>query len=275
MAPSRSAAKLSLSVIISLLPWSAGKMNSGSNRARIARFGDFHVDLHARELYRNDICLKAEEKPLKVLELLLKTPGDVVSRRTLCEKLWPNTTVAYEQNLNTAVNKLRVLLRDSARRPRFIETLPGRGYRFVAFVERPERASSAMEKTILVVLPFENFGSADAKYFAEGLIEDLISQLAQLNPKRLGVIARTSANQYMGTKKSIHEISRELKADYVIEGSVRRERRRIRITAQLIGAKHQTHLWSATYDRVLGDILSVQQGVSQQISSALASELRL
>lgn len=249
----------------------------GSNRARIARFGDFHVDLQARELYRNGMRLKAEEKPLKVLELLLKTPGDVVSRRTLCEKLWPNTTVAYEQNLNTAVNKLRVLLQDSARRPRFIETLPGRGYRFVSFVERPgRRAYSAMGKRKLVVLPFENFGdSADQKYFAEGLIADLIYQLAQLNPRRLGVIARTSAIQYMGTRKSIRDISRELKAHYVIEGSVRREGKRVRITAQLVGAKDQVHLWSATYDRVLGDILSVQQDVSRQIGRALASELPL
>ena len=117
----------------------------GNNRERIARFGNFEVDFHARELHRNGVRLQAEEKPLKVLELLLKNPGEVVSRKALREKLWPDTTVAYEQNLNTAINKLRVLLRDSARRPRFMETLPGRGYRFVSFVERPgRRAYSAM-----------------------------------------------------------------------------------------------------------------------------------
>jgi len=267
--------KPSLRVIISLamIRW---KRTVGNHCTRIVRFGNFQLDLHTRELYRNGVRIKAEEKPLKVLELLLKNPGDVVSRKALREKLWPNTTVAYEQNLNTAVNKLRVLLRDPARRPRFIETLPGRGYRFVASVDRPERASSAMRKTILVVLPFENFGgSADQKYFAEGLIADLISQLAQLNPQRLGVIARTSAIQYMGTKKSIRDISRELKAHYVIEGSVRCARKRIRVTAHLIGAKDEIHLWSATYDRVMGDILSVQQNVSRQIGRALASELPL
>ena len=248
----------------------------GNHCARIVRFENFHVDLHARELYRNGVRIKAEEKQLKVLELLLKNPGDVVGRKALRGKLWPNTTVAYEQNLNTAVNKLRVLLRDSARRPRFIETLPGRGYRFVASVDRPRRASSAKKKTILVVLPFENFGDrADQKYFAEGLIVDLISQLAQLNPKRLGVIARTSAIQCMGRNKSIREISRELKAHYVIEGSVRRERKCIRITVHLIRAKDETHLWSATYDRVLGDILNVQHHVSRRIARALASELPL
>jgi len=143
-------------------------------------------------------------------------------------------------------------------------------------VDRPRRASSAKKKTILVVLPFENFGDrADQKYFAEGLIVDLISQLAQLNPKRLGVIARTSAIQYMGRKKSIREISRELKAHYVIEGSVRRERKCIRITVHAIRAKDETHLWSATYDRVLGDILNVQHHVSRRIARALASELPL
>src|SRR5258708_39068754 len=131
-----------------------------------------------------------------------------------------------------------------------------------------------MGKRKLVVLPFENFGdSADQKYFAEGLIADLISQLAQRNPKLLGVIARTSAIQYMGTKKSIRDISRELKAHYVIEGSVRRERKRVRITVHLIGAKDETQLWSATYDRVLGDILSVQHHVSRRIGRPLASDL--
>jgi len=247
----------------------------GNNRARIARFGDFQVDFHARELHRNGVRLKAEEKPLKLLELLVKNPGEVVSRKALCGKLWPNTTVVYEQNLNTAVNKLRVLLQDPARRPRFIETLPGRGYRFVALVERTKPTSSAIRKAILAVLPFENFGrSADQRYFAEGLIEDLISALTQLNPKRLGVIARTSASRHWDTKKSIREISRELKADYVIQGSVRREQTRVRITTQLVGAKDETHLWSATYDRVLGDILNVQQDVSQQIARALASQIR-
>jgi TolB-like protein len=247
-----------------------------NHRARIILFDNFQVDLHAREIHRDGVRIGAEEKPLKVLELLIKHPGEVVSRKALREKLWPNTTVAYEQNLNTAVNKLRVLLRDSARRPRFIETLPRRGYRFRAFVQIRQGATSSVRKRILVVLPFENFcDSAAQGCFAEGLTEDLTFRLAQLDPKRLGIIARTSAVQYKRAEKSIRDISRELKADYVIEGSVRRERRRIRITAQLIGAKDQTHLWSATYDRVLGDILSVQQDVSQQISRALASELLL
>ena len=249
-------------------------MNMGNKRERIARFGNFEVDLHARELHRNGVRLKAEEKPLKVLELLLKNPGEVVSRKALREKLWPDTTVAYEQNLNTAVNKLRILLRDSARRPRFIETLPGRGYRFVAPVERAKPMSLAIGKAILAVLPFENCGRRAAqKYFADGLIEDLISELTQLSPKRLGVIAGTSTIRRWAAKKSTRELSRELKADYVIQGSVRREQTRVRITAHLVGAKDHTHLWSATYDRVLGDILSVQQDVSHQIARALASEL--
>jgi adenylate cyclase len=134
--------------------------------------------------------------------------------------------------------------------------------------------SLAIGKAILAVLPFENFGRRAAqKYFADGLIEDLISELTQLSPKRLGVIAGTSTIRRWAAKKSIRELSRELKADYVIHGSVRREQTRVRITAHLVGAKDQTHLWSATYDRVLGDILSVQQDVSHQIARALASEL--
>jgi TolB-like protein len=248
----------------------------GNRRARIVRFGNFEVDFHARELHRHAVRVKAEKKPLTVLELLLRNPGEVVSRKVLREKLWPNTTVAYEQSLNAAVNKLRVLLRDSARRPRFIETLPRRGYRFRAFAQIRQHATSSARKRILVVLPFKNFGgSATQRCFADGLTEDLTFRLAQLDPERLGIIARTSALQYKGTEKSIRSISKELRAHYIIEGGVRYERGRIRITAQLVEAKDQPHLWSATYDRVLHSILGLQRDISNQIRRALERELLL
>jgi TolB-like protein len=245
-------------------------MNDVRIAAPVVRFGTFEVNLDSRELRKHGMRIRLEEKPFQILELLLDRAGHVVSRKTLREKLWPDTVVSYEHGLNTAINKLRDLLGDSARSPRFIETLPRVGYRFIAPVGQPGEAA----KKMLLVLPFENLcGDCEQEYFVEGLTEETISQLGQLNPKKLGVIARTSAVQYKATKKSIGEIVAELHVDCVLEGSVRCNGRRVRITGQLIEARDQAHLWSATYDRELRDVLDVQTDVARQIGKALALEL--
>jgi TolB-like protein/Tfp pilus assembly protein PilF len=240
----------------------------------IVRFGTFELDLSSRELRKHGMLMRLEEKPFHILLLLIEQAGRVVTRRALREKLWPDTHVGYDQNLNTAVNKLRELLGDSAQSSRFIETLPRLGYRFIAPVMIPARASSLKTKKMLAVLPFENLGgNPEQEYFADGLTEEMISHLGQLDPRRLGVIARTSAIQYKNTRKSITEIASELKVSYVLEGSVRCEGNGARITAQLIEARDQTHLWSASYNRDLRDILSVQADVARQVGRALSLEL--
>jgi TolB-like protein/Tfp pilus assembly protein PilF len=240
----------------------------------IMRFGTFEVDLESRELRKHGMLVRLEEKPFRILQLLLEQAGRVVTRRALREKLWPDTHVGYDQNLNTAVNKLRELLGDSAQSSRFIETLPRLGYRFIAPVMIPARSSSLDAKKMLAVLPFENLGGdPEQEYFADGLTEEMISHLGQLDPRRLGVIARTSAIQYKDTRKSITEIASELKVSFVLEGSVRCEGNGARITAQLIAAMDQTHLWSRSYNRDLRDILSVQADVARQVGRALSLEL--
>jgi TolB-like protein/Flp pilus assembly protein TadD len=249
-------------------------MNERDGWSEAMKFGTFQIDLRSRELRKHGMRIRIEEKPFQILELLLDHADQVVTRRTLREKLWPDTYVGYEHNLNTAVNKLRELLGDSAQSPRYIETLPRLGYRFIAPVTKPGRSSSALEKKVLAVLPFENLSrDAEQEYFADGLTEEMISHLGRLNPKRLGVIARTSSIQYKATKKSIGEIAEELKVAYILEGSVRREGTRARVTAQLIETRDQTHLWSASYDRDLRDILSVQADVARQVGRALSLEL--
>src|SRR6266571_6788350 len=248
-------------------------MNDAQSVAPVVRFGTFEVNLHSRELRKHGMRIRLEEKPFQILEMLLERNGQVVTRKTLRERLWPDTYVGYEHSLNTAVNKLRDLLGDSARSPRFVETLPRLGYRFIAPVIKPEKAIAAA-KRMLLVLPFENIsGNSEQEYFADGLTEEMISHLGRLNPKRLGVIARTSAIQYKDTKKSIGEIAAELNVDCVLEGSIRCDGQRLRITGQLIEARDQTHLWSATYDRYLRDIPDVQTDVARQIGKALALEL--
>ncbi len=249
-------------------------MNEWASRPQAVRFGTFEVDLESRELRKHGLRLRLEEKPFQILELLLERPGQVITRRVLREKLWPDTHVGYEHNLNTAVNKLRELLGDSAQSPRFIETLPRLGYRFIAPVLKPGRAGSLTGRKMLAVLPLQDLGgNSGEEYFADGLTEELISHLGQLDPKRLGVIARTSAIQYKTTKKSVGQIAQELNVGYVLEGTVRREGRRVRITAQLIEAQDQTHLWSASYDRKFDDVLGMQADVAREVGKALACEL--
>jgi TolB-like protein/DNA-binding winged helix-turn-helix (wHTH) protein len=237
------------------------------------RFGAFEVDFQSRELRKHGMRLRLEEKPFQILEMLLERAGHVVTRIMLREKLWPDTVVGYEHGLNTAVNKLRDLLGDCARSPRYIETLPRLGYRFISQLLRPGKLAGT-DKRMLLVLPFENLGcDTEQEYFADGLTEEMISHLGQLNPKRLGVIARTSAIQYKGTKKSIGEIAGELHVDCVLEGSIRCDGQRLRITGQLIQAHDQTHLWSASYDRDLRDILKLQNDVARRFGKALVPQL--
>src|SRR5260370_8675979 len=248
-------------------------MDDSQSSASVVRFGTFEVNLHSRELRKHGMRIRMEEKPFQILELLLERAGHVVTRRALREKLWPDTIVSYEHGLNTAVNKLRDLLSDSARSPRFIETFPRLGYRFIAPVTGPGQSAAAARR-MLLVLPFENLcGDDEQELFADGLTEEMTPQLGRLNPNRLGVIARTSATQYKATRKSIGEIAEEMHVDCVLEGSVRCNGTRVRITGQLIEARNQTHLLSAIYDRELSDALDVHADVACQICKALVPEV--
>ena len=240
----------------------------------LARFGTFEVNFQSREIRKHGMRIRMEEKPFQILELLLLSAGHVVTRKTLRERLWPDTIVGFDHGLNTAVNKLRDLLGDSARNPRFIETLPRLGYRFIAPVVKPGRAAGQEDKRMLLVLPFKSLcGDDEQKFFAEGLTEETITQLGQINPKRLGVISGASALRYKATEKPIAEIAAELRVDCVLEGSVRCNGQRVRITGQLIEARDRTNLWSGTFDRDLRNTLEVQADVARQIGKAVAPEL--
>ena len=244
----------------------------------VVRFGAFEVDFQNGELRKSGIRLKLPGQPLQVLEVLLEQPGTVITRDELRRRLWPaDTFVDFDNALNTAVNKLREALCDTAANPHFIETLPRRGYRFLGHVHLPATAAQRARrhtKPMLAVLPFENLGGdPEQEYFADGLTEEMISQLGRRHSARLGVIARTSAMQYKGTHKSIHEIARELGVDFVLEGTVRRGGDRVRITGQLIRAADQVHLWAESYDRTLVDILDIQTEVANHIGRSLAMEL--
>ena len=247
--------------------------NDANFTDRIVRFGTFEVDLESRELRKRGLHIRIEAKPFKILEMLLEHRGRVVTREALREKLWPDTHVGYDQNLNTAICKLRELLGDSAQSSCFIKTLSRLGYRFIAPVEISGRTSLAAKQK-LAVLPFENLGAdPEQEFFADGLTEEVISYLGQLEPASLGVIARTTVLQYKKTRKSIAEIAAELKVGCLLAGSVRCEGNSVRISVQLIEAREQTHLWSGSYNCDLRAILSAQADVARQVGQALSLEL--
>jgi TolB-like protein len=201
--------------------------------------------------------------------LLLEHPGEVVTREELRARLWPaDVFVDFDSNLNTAVTRLREALGDSAEKPRYVETLPRRGYRFVAPLSTPARGVEGMarRKVRLVALPFDNLsGDPAQEYFSDGMTEELITELACLAPEQLAVIARTSAMHYKGSNEDVARIGRERDVDYVVEGSVRRADHRVRISAQLIQAGDQAHLWAKSYDSELPDALTLQSDVARAI----------
>ena len=279
------------------------------------RFGVFEADFVAGELRKNGLKVKLHAQPLAVLKILLQRPGEIVTREELQQQLWgSNTFVDFEHGLNKTINKLREALGDNADTPRYIETLPRRGYRFIAPVTTPKPAepeaplpqpksnsrltvvlagtiallvalgiywfgsrmsrAPVQAKTMLAVLPFENMSGDDSEdYFADGLTEEMIAQLGQLQPTNLGVIARTSAMRYKHTKESVAQIGHELGVNYLLEGSVRLAGQRVRITAQLIQAGDQTHLWAESYETPLTDILKLQREIAERITGSLRLEL--
>jgi len=232
------------------------------------RFGSFEVDLRAGELRKHGAKIRLQEQPFQILVMLLEHPGEVVTREELRNKLWPaDTFVDFDHGLNKAINKLREALGDSADSPRFIETLAKRGYRFV---ESPAISSDRIES--LAVLPLDNLSrDPEQEYFADGLTEALITSLAKIGALR--VISRTTAMRFKKTDKSLPQIARELNVDAIVEGTVLRSGDRVRISAQLIHASTDTHLWADNYDRDLRDILALHSEVAQAIARQVQVKL--
>jgi TolB-like protein len=237
------------------------------------RFGDFELDLAGSELRKGDRSIRLQPQPMKVLTLLADRAGRMVSRADIKKHVWLDETfVDFDQGLNYCIRQIRAALNDNADAPRFIETIPRRGYRFLA--EVTAIPSPADQRVMLVVLPFKNLsGDREQEYLSDGLTEEMIAQLGRINPQRLGVIARTSAMRYQHTGKSIETIGRELGVTYALEGSVRRAGTRIRVTAQLIQVKDQTHLWADSVDRGVDDILSLQADVARAIAREVGVQL--
>jgi TolB-like protein/DNA-binding winged helix-turn-helix (wHTH) protein/Tfp pilus assembly protein PilF len=304
-------------------------------RASVLRFGHYELDLHSGEVRKGGMRIRVQQQPLKLLEILLEHPGEMVTREELSTRIWPNESFGdFDQAVNVAVTKLRAALEDSAENPQYIETLPKRGYRFIAqvatvggpspdptespgrnasgaithdagrvagmadapahllslrrwkmiafallvcllvlagWVRRSNRSSSSGIRS-LAVLPLDNLsGDASQDYFADGMTDELITDLAQISALR--VISRTSVMSYKHARKPLPEIARELNVDAVIEGTVLRSGDQVRITAQLIQATADKHLWAKSYEGNLRDTLAVQKRVADDIAEQIRIEL--
>ncbi len=309
--------------------------------ADVVKFGDgLELDRNSYELRRAGRALKLERIPLDILFLLVERRGQLVTREDIIGRIWgKDVFVDTDSSINGAIRKIRQVLKDDPENPVFVQTVMGKGYRFIAAVTEAEfpahksggknlessntitqepstllaagqerrvaltswpwvaslavllvvvlaaaifglrlraRSQTASEhRVMMAVLPFANLSNdPEQEYFSDGLTEETITDLGELNPERLGVIARTSAAAYKHTNKTIAQIGRELGVDYILEGSVRREGGVARISAQLIRVKDQVHLWAHNYDRETGGLLALQnelgRAIAQQVQVKLA-----
>jgi TolB-like protein/tetratricopeptide (TPR) repeat protein len=241
----------------------------------VVRFGSYEVDLSARQLRKRGVRINLRDQSFQVLATLLEHPGQVVTREELQRRLWHGDVfVDFENNLNTAVARLRGALCDTSDRPHFIETLPRHGYRFIARVAEapplPQPAPAVRAR--LVVLPFVNLsGDPAQEYFSDAMTDELITTLASLAPQQLAVIARTTAMHYKGSHKDVARISRELGVDYVVEAGVRRENNHTTTNVQLIQTSDQAHLFARKYEAELRDIFQLQTSIAQEIGAHIPS----
>jgi TolB-like protein/DNA-binding winged helix-turn-helix (wHTH) protein/Flp pilus assembly protein TadD len=308
-----------------------------TRQTSVVRFGTYEIGLQSGELRKAGVRIRVQQQPLKLLEILLERPGEVVTREELRSRIWPNESFGdFDQAVNVAVAKLRAALGDSADNPRYVETLPRRGYRFiaeVALVNLPtnksepssEVSAPAVEEPALnrraetpsprkglprkhfwtalfltvfllllgllawrfipktpqtkislpnpvrslAVLPLENLSSDAQDYFADGMTDELITDLAQISALR--VISRTSIMPYKGIRRPLSQIARELNVDAVVEGTVLRSGKQVRITAQLIQAPVDKHLWAQSYEGDVRDTLALQKRVAR----AIAEQIRI
>src|ERR1700734_4087521 len=294
----------------------------------------YELDLRPRRLRRGSHVLKLERIPFEILLLLLEHRDEIVTRDQIVARVWgKGVFLDTDNSIRGAIRKLRQVLKDDAETPRFIETVTGQGYRFVALVVTPKEPSAASEPeaagiptsdrdfvseldswlearrlrlvepdqdrtaeettdagtgeanrksyswlfigaaalvSVACLLPFENLShDPDQEFFSDGLTEEMIAQTGKLNRDRLSVVARSSVAKYKGTNLAAKEIGKELNADYLLQGTVRRSSDRVRITVQLVEAKNQTDLWTESYDRELKDLLAVQDSVVQSIASQI------
>jgi DNA-binding winged helix-turn-helix (wHTH) protein/TolB-like protein/Flp pilus assembly protein TadD len=276
----------------------------------IYQFGDFRLDPAQRLLTRDAQPVAMTPKAFDLLVYFVEHHGRLVEKSTLMAALWPDTIVE-EANLAFQVSALRKALDDGGAGDALIQTVPTKGYRFVAEVTRRGvdadqtsaheqmrwrsrkmglwaislaavivvgvvvmnrlRADRQVPRVTIAVLPFEHLGGPEREYLTDGLTEETSASLGQIDPEHLSVKGRQSTRRYKNTAKSLAEIGQELGVEYLVEGSVRAESSRLRVTAMLIRARDQTQVWSESFESEPGSMLELQR----ELSAAIARQVGL
>ena len=228
-------------------------MTVASDQSQEVAFGPFRLDAPGRMLYRDGASVALGTRGFDILCALVASPGALVTKDELISKVW-SCAIVEDNAIQAQVSALRKALEDGKGGQRYIVTVPGRGYRFVA--EPADARHSLLDKPSIAVLPFDNIsGDPSQDYFADGVVEDIITALTRV--PSLQVIARNSSFAYKGRATDIRQIGRELSARYVLEGSVRKAGERLRISAQLIQAATGVHLWAEQFDGSLADVFAL------------------
>ena len=258
------------------------------------RFGDFEVDTDSFELRQKGRALAVEPLVFDLIRYLAENPGRVLGREEIIDRVWKGRIVS-DATIASCVKSARRALGDSGDSQSYIRTVRGRGFQFLGRLlpeaqaaarddgpppcgpaARPDAAARPRpvleDKPILAVLPFGNLSAGVDEYFADGLTEDIITNLTRF--RDLMVVGRTSTFQFKGRALPLQDLAAELKAGYVVEGSVRRAAGRVRITAQLVDAATGVHLWADHYDREMEDIFAVQDEVTRMIAATLGVKIQ-
>lgn len=241
----------------------------------VYEFGEFRIEASKRLLLRDGAPVALTPKVFDTLLHLVQNRQRIVEKDELMQAIWPDTIVE-ENNLNQNISTLRRVLGESRGENRYIATIPGKGYRFIADIEGrgsiPGGVHAAPERVTLAVLPFENLSSdPEREYLADGLTEETIAALGQIDPEHLGVIGRTSVMAYKKATKTLGEIGSELGATYLVESTLRGEGGRFRVTSKLIRVRDQVQVWTASYDGEPASVLNFQR----ELSAAIAEQIRL
>jgi TolB-like protein/DNA-binding winged helix-turn-helix (wHTH) protein/Tfp pilus assembly protein PilF len=287
-------------------------VHAAETSAFLLRFGAFELNLETNELRRGGALLKLSPQQLQTLRLLTESAGQVLTREQIQRELWGDSTfVDFDRNLNVCIAQIRSALNDDSDAPRYIQTIPKRGYRFIAPVERVSNApaketfaaaprarwfwivtaallascsmavgylawhaAGKSDRVMLAMLPFENLsGDPNEDLFTDGLTEELIGQFGSLNPDRLGVIGRSSVIRYKRAPHGIDQVGRELGVDYVVEGTVRKSAGQIRVAARLIKVADQAQVWADTSERSESEMFRMQEETASRITGAVSEKL--